>query len=102
MIARSAGLWAAGCQNGTLRAQVIRQSRSDGRLLVDRRGGGGEYREVSVGLAGRGRVVGRVNVEYLDGVQPARGVAQFMAGELGADVGEVEAGVVGRGLDDAV
>src|ERR1700683_2461919 len=91
-----------GCRNGTPRVQVIRQWRSDGCLLADRLGCGGEYWEVSVGLAGRGRVVGRVNVEYLDRVQPARRVAQFVAGELGADIGEVEARVVGCGLEDAV
>jgi hypothetical protein len=60
-------------------AQVIRECRSDGRSLADRLGGGGEHREVTVGLTGRGRVVGGVNVEDIDGVQPARAVAQFVA-----------------------
>src|ERR1700722_4815129 len=56
--------------------------RSDSRLLADRLGCGGEHREVTVGLAGRGRVIGGVNVEDLDGVQPAGAVAQFMTREL--------------------
>src|ERR1700722_5835267 len=91
-----------GGYDGTLQAQVIREGGAEGRLLADRLGGGGEHREVTVGLAGRGRVVRGVNVEDIDGVQPACAVAQFMACELSADVGEVEAGVACRGLDDAV
>jgi hypothetical protein len=60
---------------GIAQAQVIRACRSDGRLLANHLGGGGKHREVTVGLAGRGRVVRGVNVEDIDGVQPARAVA---------------------------
>src|SRR5579859_4469714 len=75
---------------------------SGGHSLSGRRGSGGEHREVTVGLAGSGGVVGGVDVEDADGVQPASAVAQFVAGELRADVGESEASLPGRGPQDVV
>src|SRR5262245_34354397 len=72
------------------------------RLLADRRGCGGEDREVAVLLAGSRRVVGIADVGDVDGVQPAGAVAQFVTGELAPDIGEVDAVIAGRGLQDAV
>ena len=57
------------------------------RLLAGLRGRGGQDREVAVLLAGRGRVV-RVADGQGDRIEPAGAVAQLMAGELGANVGE--------------
>lgn len=71
----------------TLPTEAVRLERLAGSLLPGPRGRGAEDREVTVLLAGRGRVVGVADGQG-DGGEPVGAVAQLVAGELSAHVGE--------------
>src|SRR6202034_4649783 len=60
--------------------------------------GGAEHLVVGVGLPGRVGVVGGADVEPVDRVHPAFGVADLMATERGPDVREFVTIPVGGGL----